>query len=610
MSFSFSMGYRSPLNSSIFNEKLHEVWGRNGVLSGFELSKYTNNQLKVSSGEAIIRGVRVTYNEDNAGNPLKVTIPLTNNGNVFIYGLYNHKLSSFTLHTTDSIYNAQGEWKVFLGHTKITGGAITEVQPIVEPSITDVEYIYRRMPNMNELINFFYESTNQIGDQIDVILNDRIGNMSSLKTEHKSSIVGSINELVDTKEPTLTRDRVLGLLGGGENGGNIDIGSINNIPIKNFVLKDRAIRTPENSGLKGGGDLSADRTLQINWGDTENQVPRGNHNHSGFHLNKKFSSNFGTNASAAVYSQLSYFAQNTVFTGAIKITLPKGFTNANIAIDIKGFDGAVNTTAYTLQLGGYAKKTTASWKNCTADILGKSPFSKVKFGKDSSNKACIILGDSSTKWVTPSLLIDQVLVSGEDSADWSSGWSITAISSETGLIVDEIPKITTGGPQKGEFVEPARSISAGLGLTGGGSLAGDITISANFGTGENNVARGNHGHDDYLKKKMPSRNGILVTDGSGVIKVDPIVWDYELQRLQGVTGNIQEQLNSKSNSNHGHSNYVPITGTTMNGSLTFGDNVNHKLSAHFLYIRGNRLTIGGGEPSIKERGTVWIDLPF
>ena len=202
------------------------------------------------------------------------------------------------------------------------------------------------------------------------------------------------------------------------------------------------------------------------------------------------------------------------------------------------------------------------------------------------------------------------MISGEDSADWSSGWSITAISSETGLIIDEIPKITTGGPQKGEFVEPARSISAGTGLTGGGSLAGDITISADFGTGENNVARGNHGHDDYLKKKMPSRNGILVTDGSGVIKVDPIVWDYELQRLQGVTGNIQEQLNSKSNSNHGHSNYVPITGTTMNGSLTFGDNVNHKLSAHFLYIRGNRLTIGGGEPSIKERGTVWIDLPF
>lgn len=610
MSFTFSIGYRTPISSLSLNEKFHEVWGRNGVLKGFEISKHSNSEVKVSSGVGVIKGVKVEYTEDNAGNPLRISIPLNTNGKKYIYGLYNHKLASFTLHITDGKYDAQGEWKLFLGHAEVSNGALLKVQPIVEPSVSDIDSVYKRMPDMNEVINFFYESTNNMIEQIETITNKVIGDLNALKTNNKNSVVGSINELFDTKEPTLSRDRVLELLGGGEDGGNIDIGSINGIPVDNFVLKSRAINTPANSGLRGGGNLSTDRSLSIDWGRKENQVPRGNHDHSGTHLDKKFSSGFGGNSSAAVYSQLAYFAHTGASNGTMKITLPKTFTDANLSIEINGFDAGVKSSSYTLKLRGVTNRTNSSWSKCTADILGKAPFKEIKFCKDSENKPCILLGGANIEWRDPSLFIKSVLVSGADTSNWDTGWSIELVNSVTGVTTQQTPSITTGGPQPGEFVPPVRAVNAGVGLVGGGSLNGDVTLSANFGTGSNEIARGNHSHDIYLKKSGHHGNRVVVTAGDGSINASSPITTSELSQLSGITGNIQNQLNNKSNSNHGHSQYLPLSGGTMTGALTFGDDSNHRISTHYLYLGGHRLTIGSWEPSVKSKGTVWIDLPF
>ena len=610
MSFTFSIGYRTPISSLSLNEKFHEVWGRNGVLKGLQISKHSNTEVKISSGTGVVKGVKVEYTEDNAGNPLRVVIPLDTDGKKYIYGLYNHKLASFTLHTTDGKYDAQGEWKLFLGHAEVVKGALLNVQPIVEPSVSDIDSIYKRMPDMNEVINFFYESTNNMIEQIETITNKVIGDLNNLKTDNKDSVVGSINELFDTKEPTLTRDRVLELLGGGENGGNIDIGSINGIPMDNFVLKNRAINTPANSGLKGGGDLSTNRSLSIDWGRKENQVPRGNHDHIGTHLDKKFSSEFGENSSAAVYSQLAYFAHNGTSNGTMKITLPKTFTDANLSIEINGFDAGVKSSSYTLKLRGVTSRTNSSWSKCTADILGKAPFKEIKFCKDGQGKPCILLGGTDIEWRDPSLFIKNILVSGADTSNWDTGWSIELMNSVTGVAVQQTPSITTGGPQPGEFVPPARAVNAGVGLIGGGSLNGAVTLSANFGTGSNNVARGNHTHSAYLEKTGYDGGRVLITTSNGSVTTTNTVTTDELSRLVGINGNIQSQLDNKSNNGHGHSQYLPLSGGTMTGALTFGDNSNHKISTHYLYLGGHRLTIGSWEPSVKSKGTVWIDLPF
>lgn len=605
MSFFFNIGYRTPISSFALNEKLHEVWGRNGVLSGFEISKHSNNQVKINTGSGIVRGVKIDYHEDNAGNPLRVNIPLNTDGKKYVYGLYNHKVAAFTLHATDGKYDAQGEWKLFLGHVEVSGGAIIKVQPIVPPSIVDIESIYKRIPNMNEIINLFYETTVEIENQIVHITNGIIGDMKKLKTKHKATVVGSVNELFDTKEPTLSRDRILELLGGGEDGGNIDIGSINKIPVKNFVLKDRAINTPQGSGLVGGGDLSQDRALGVEWGSGENQVPRGTHNHSGFHLEKKFASHFGNDKVAAVYSQVAYYTQDASQRGILKITLPKGFTNAHLGIEIKGYDSGASSSAYTLQLGGITDSRANAWQSCTADILGKAPFKNIAFGRSASGAACILLGTSDTVWNKGSVYISQILASGEDAGSWNTGWTMEIIPAVENVVINHTPKIVTGGPQDGEYVPPNRAVMAGTGLLGGGSLSNDISLSVDFGTGANHVARGNHGHYDYLNKTMPSRNGILVTDGAGNIKVDPLIWDYELQRLSGVRDNIQGQIDNKANNGHGHGEYFPRSGGEMDGAVNMKW---HWFNADNCNINGVRVTVSSAQPHPAQWGHVWIQL--
>lgn len=45
-----------------------------------------------------------------------------------------------------------------------------------------------------------------------------------------------------------------------------------------------------------------------------------------------------------------------------------------------------------------------------------------------------------------------------------------------------------------DAVAPTRQINTGTGLTGGGNLSADRTLSVDFGTGANQVAAGNHTH--------------------------------------------------------------------------------------------------------------------
>lgn len=61
------------------------------------------------------------------------------------------------------------------------------------------------------------------------------------------------------------------------------------------------------------------------------------------------------------------------------------------------------------------------------------------------------------------------------------------------------------------YVQKSAQIIAGTGLTGGGNLSADRTLSVNFGTVANTVAMGNHLHDDrYLRLTGGVLSGTLV----------------------------------------------------------------------------------------------------
>lgn len=65
------------------------------------------------------------------------------------------------------------------------------------------------------------------------------------------------------------------------------------------------------------------------------------------------------------------------------------------------------------------------------------------------------------------------------------------ISANFGDGVNQIPR---GNHTHSDYVPDTRSVSAGTGLTGGGTLVSDRTISANFGSGYSQIPRGNHTH--------------------------------------------------------------------------------------------------------------------
>lgn len=600
MSFSFSMKYRSPLDTFIINRKFHEIWGRNGVLSGFVIERKNDTAIKiVGNSEAIVEGVKVNYFEENPGNPLSLELPHTNASTLYIYGLYNHKLSAFVLKFTESKFNAQGQWKVFLGHVKMAGGAIIEVQGIVDPKNVDLEPIYRRMPNMNELINFFYEATDQIGDQITIIMNDMLGDLKELKTECKSTIVWAINELVDTKEPTLTRERILELLGGADGEGNINIGSINGIPIDDFALK-KDLHSHVNKSLidkiRYGGKTTTEQEtvdlknlIELDLSDVEMRSYKKTH---------------GDDTDAGVYSQLAYFASETEHTGMLKVTLPRGYTNAMLSITLLGYLNNSKGSSYELNVAGKLDKSAHKWVNPSIDLLGKVPFKLARLGHTNDGKCCILLGDTNTVWSNYSLFIDKVIAGGEDDGSWRDGWKIEPVTSDADFNVTATPPIITGGPQEGEFVVPNRAVLAGEGLTGGGTLKQDVTLNVKFGSGHTSVARGDHDHDErYFKSSTLEANQIYATNEGGSFVPMGVSSGY-VKHLNGLRENIQSQLDGKSGNGHTH-DYLSIYGGTMHGAVNMQG---HRFDSNNFYLNGCGVTVSKWAPA-PEYNRIWIQLP-
>ncbi|MEK3865780.1 pyocin knob domain-containing protein [Paenibacillus sp. FSL H7-0716] len=123
-------------------------------------------------------------------------------------------------------------------------------------------------------------------------------------------------------------------------------------------------------------------------------------------------------------------------TGTIKITLPVGWNNTMMNIKIRGYEYASNRGAWELTLGGYNATTGTKWDMTSAlasSAVGTLPFTSVRFAFDGS-KCCILLGTTTTVMQYPSIEVSEVLASHVGaSAVASGGWTITNITSETGI---------------------------------------------------------------------------------------------------------------------------------------------------------------------------------
>lgn len=238
------------------------------------------------------------------------------------------------------------------------------------------------------------------------------------------------------------------------------------------VRADRAINT--GSGLTGGGNLTSDRTISVNFtssgGDngTATTVARGDHKHDSLYL--KLSG--GTVTGNITFQNLD---QGIVLGGGGKLIDQSTRTALLANLDIfEVLDEAGTTTIFQVAKAGTAPlfKGNTVWHSGNFDPNTKANATHTHPWSD-------ITG-------TPTTL---------------SGYGIT----------DAVPS--------------SRTISAGAGLTGGGDLTANRTLSVNFGgTGSaTTVARSDHNHDStYLKLTGGTLTGRLTIDGgANVLELKP-----------------------------------------------------------------------------------------
>lgn len=119
------------------------------------------------------------------------------------------------------------------------------------------------------------------------------------------------------------------------------------------------------------------------------------------------------------------------YTGMIKITLPKSWSNTMLSFDLICYDYSARGR-YAYHLSGYNYETDKKWVNVQVSTEGNPVTTKVRFAHDGS-KCCVILGDVKTLWSYPKFAIDNVFVGHSNIDGWDSGWSISRITSENGL---------------------------------------------------------------------------------------------------------------------------------------------------------------------------------
>lgn len=542
MSVDFNQGYRENLSSFKLNEKIDRIYGANGVIKGFDISAQDNGivvlnldeQTKetLDEGEAIVNGTLIKYYLVDGEAPM--SIENIQDGTWYVYGLYSVYKKTFTIHLANNINDAQGTWKVFLGHVVVNGGAITEIQPLVPTSDITKPVDYRRLTSLSNLAKYVYDANSAVLEDIWRKVLVYVGDITFLKTTNKTNIVNAINELY---QEIINITETIG----------------DNLEIENF----------------------AKRRVDVN--------------------------NNGINC-----FQMKQFVSTSTVTGYVMVKLPViAFNNESISLTIKGVSSSTGK-GFLLTASGVLSLANNRWENCSAYVLGDIPCSDVVFARNSSDGIYLLFGAQNLTWGYINISLENILVTNNSNSGknlWRDGWDIKTMATAPTATSSTTTSIKTGGPQDGDFVDPSRQIKAGVGLEGGGSLRNDVTISAKFGTGYNDVARGNHTHGDTLPSVFDGKTyRVIVTDGTGKV-VPSEITTTELDCLDGIKSNIQKQLDSKASSSHTHP-YLPLAGGTVTGNLT----VNGTTKVQAFQIGNRPIVISKTKPSNPTVGTILFQV--
>ena len=123
------------------------------------------------------------------------------------------------------------------------------------------------------------------------------------------------------------------------------------------------------------------------------------------------------------YTSVFSKALSNAQTGTMKIKLPNRRASSMLMFTLQGFNYAGDTegTAWKVEVGGY-QFSTGVWVHYYARIYGNAPFTSVQLAEDSTN-GYIFLGDDTTVWAHPSVMISDVTAQHNGTSLWGDSTS-------------------------------------------------------------------------------------------------------------------------------------------------------------------------------------------
>lgn len=349
-------------------------------------------------------------------------------------------------------------------------------------------------------------------------------------------------------------------------GSGLDADMIDGVQLSGLVQTSRTVSA--GSGLTGGGALSSNITLSVNFGGTGSAttVARSDHNHDGTYARLSSTNTFtdyvtidrGSGAlklkpGSLDHVYMEFYADSDnpstrsgyvgfPASGTSNLEIKNEMTNGNITFTTNGTgnvlingnkvwhagnDGSGSGLDADLIRGQqpyiYQGQASGTLNSATSPgVYWITNFSSITNGRSGvydwghmvtfSGHGPVQLYFADTDTSSGGLFYRQDYDSSGGWTSWTKVWTENNDGSGSGLDADMVDGVHLSG-----LVQTSRTISAGSGLTGGGDLSANRTLSVNFaGTGvATTVARSDHNHDGtYLKLN----GGGTVTGGETVFR--------------------------------------------------------------------------------------------